>query len=122
MRMSSLMCSAIGASGDERPRARVPARERRVDGPHDGGDLGAVRGTLDAQGEPQRLAGECLLDASIRTSLLSDPFATLTPPALAHVVRVQEKVSSTAPPGWSIELADISFGTDAPKMANYRVG
>ena len=35
--------------------------------------------------------------------------------------RCQEKVSSTAPPGWSIELADMSFGTDAPRMSNYRV-
>ena len=33
----------------------------------------------------------------------------------------QEKVSSAAPPGWSIELVDMSFGTDAPKTSNYRV-
>ena len=36
-------------------------------------------------------------------------------------MKSQEKVSSTAPPGWSIELADLSFGTDAPRMTNYRV-
>ena len=120
--MSSLVICCIGTSGDERPCARFSARECRVDGPHDGRDLGAVCGTLDAQGEPQRLAGERVLDASLRTSLLTDPFAMTRLPALGCVVRVQEKLSSTAPPGWSIELADMSFGTDAPKMANYRVG
>ena len=42
-------------------------------------------------------------------------------PTASHFLLPQEKVSSAAPPGWSIELVDMSFGTDAPKTSNYRV-
>ncbi len=34
---------------------------------------------------------------------------------------LQDKVSRAAPTGWTIELMDVSLGSDAPRTFNYRV-